>query len=129
MTWEYRIVPKHSSFPEEALDAWHRFLRAQPSRRTKQGLYQIFGSRAERDEFEDEVVPTIGEHTDYADYVEVGKNRVTIDMTRGAFDRLGLLRFLEAFLTKWPIIILGTAEEELSPAEFCSQITHGPASS
>jgi hypothetical protein len=124
MTYQYWMEPEAGRFPEEALAEWQRFLGELPSRRRADGVYQIFSSREDLVEFEDQVFAVTGdEHTERAEYVQLLPHQIMLDIGRRSFPRRALREFLDGFAKRWRSRIIGTSGNEMTVEALCAEIT------
>jgi hypothetical protein len=126
---EYRLVPDEGSFPDEALSEWRAFLLRLPSRqRISDGVFQIFASVEERDEFERNVVAAHGRELCLtADHVRLQRDFIDYELVERCVDAKQLSSFLRSFHRRWPFRILDEGAQQLTIAEFVVQATFEPA--
>jgi hypothetical protein len=130
MTWQYQILPDEGCFPEEALLEWVAFLERVPSRRRRNGSFQLFPSFAERDLFEREVVAVSGiDMNEAADHVGFTRDAVLYNVCGKSLDRKMLSQFLKSFHERWPCKIFTEAGARQTIDQFCKFATRDPASS
>ena len=122
MSDTYFIAPRSGRFSEDALQAWHAFLGGLPTRRFPDGMYQVFETVRERDEFAEYAARTGRQLTESAEHVLVEASRVTLHIIACALPGDALAAFLEQLSARTALGITDPMGNEMTIARLCKQI-------